>query len=141
MSRAEYIERISHELKKVQITTQIELKPEELKTIIDQLIENDELIYCSHGSSRLEVFKLKENSESMMQISSKGKVIITTKSPKDYKKLIHALYNAVWFAGFSSYVIASYKVKIYRVEEYKVQDTDDVASLLLAQTILGTKKE
>ena len=128
-------------LKKIQVTCRIELGPRDLAKVLDKLRDDEKLKYCNHGASKLEVFRLREDPRQMLQISSQGRIIMTIGSPEGYKKMIMALLDAIWNSGFSSYVLSDHKVKIYRVEEYKVNGFDDVRSLLLAQTILGARRE
>ena len=141
MSRPEFLNGVSRTFKKIQVICQIELGPEDLKKVLDKLREDEGLVYCSHDVSKLEVFRLKEDPRQMLQISSRGKVVMTVESPEGYRKMNRALYEAIWDSGFSSYVLSDFKAKIYRVEEYNVNRFEDVRSLLIAQTILGVRRE
>jgi len=152
-----------HKLKKVQITTCIRT-PEEslieavgrevleergypcsigecLERILATLRNDDRLTYTSHDTSKHEVFRLRDDPATMIQISNKGKIIITLGSPESFSKVVKILYNAVWFNGYSSWILEPFKAKIYRVEEYSVESLRDIESLFIHQTIVGARKE
>ncbi len=128
-------------LKKIQVTTSIRLPPEAVKNIIDKLDERDDLIHYDYEAKKHETFKLKDDPDSMLQISSRGKIIITVKSPSSYEKLHKALSYAIQMNGYSPHILKPMKAKLYRVEEYEVKSLRDIDSLILAQTILGSRKE
>jgi hypothetical protein len=127
------------ELAKVQVVTRIRAQREVISAIIEKLREDPELISLENDSSKVPSFKLREDSDSMIQVSSKGRVILTIASPSSFKRLDLKLRNAIWSLGLSTRILEPLRARIYRVEEYPLKSSDDVVSLIGAQTILGAR--
>jgi len=150
-------------IKKLQFTTSIRLPPENIikavgvkflkergypanlgeciQNILERLRDMDGLRYCSGESSKLECFRLEDDPESMIQISSKGKIIMTVGSPNSYRRLHRMLLEAIMLNGYSTDILNPIEATVYKVEKYEVRSLRDVESLLIHQMICGSKHE
>ncbi|MEM3884382.1 MAG: hypothetical protein QXF74_04630 [Nitrososphaerota archaeon] len=128
-------------LRKIQIFGRINVSGGKLAKIIGNLERTEGLRYCSTDAKKMETFRLAEYPDSMLQISSKGAIIMTVDYPEAFWILYKILLNAIWFTGESHHVLTPLTARIYRVEKYPVKSREDVISLLMHQTIVGAKKE
>jgi hypothetical protein len=114
-------------------------RKEVVNAIIEKLREDPELISLENDSSKLASFKLREDPSSMIQVSSDGAIVFTVASPSSYQKLYRRLLEAIWSCGLGGDILEPLRARIYRVEEYPVRSSDDIRSLIGAQTILGAR--
>jgi hypothetical protein len=127
------------EFARIQVTSRIRAREEVISAIIEKLREDPDLISLENDSSKLASFKLREDSDSMIQVSSNGRVVFTIASPLSFKRLKFKLLNAIWSLGLSTDILEPLRARIYRVEEYPLKSSDEVMSLIIAQTILGAR--
>jgi len=125
---------------KVQITTEIVAPKEAIVEVIGRLSEEEELISLENETSKLASFKLRGDSSSMLQVSPEGKVIFTVTGSSSFQRLYRSLVRAMFSAGLSGHCLGECEAIIYRVEKYRVGRLEDVDSLVIAQTILGSRK-
>ena len=111
-----------------------------IRDLVEELQNMDGLKDCTHNGSKHIVFRLEDDPDSMIQISSRGKIIITAGSPEAWWRIYRMLLKALWLNSYSSDVLESIKTKIYRVEEYKVKSLEDVESLFRHQAIVGARR-
>jgi hypothetical protein len=114
-------------------------REEVINAIIEKLREDPELISLENDSSKLPSFKLREDPSSMIQVSSKGAITFTIASPLSFKKLYRRLLEAIWSCGLTGDILKPLRARICGVEEYPVRSSDDVRSLIMAQTVMGAK--
>jgi len=111
-----------------------------IRDLVEELRNMDGLRDCTHSGSKHTVFRLEDDPGSMIQISSRGKIIITAGSPDSFMKIHRMLLEALWLSGYSSDVLETIKAKVYKVEEYEVKSLEDVESLFRHQTIVGARR-
>jgi len=111
-----------------------------IRDLVEELQNMDGLKDCTHNGSKHIVFRLEDDPDSMIQISSRGKIIITAGSPDSFTRIHRMLLEALWLNGYSSDVLESIKTKVYRVEEYEVKNLKDVKSLFIYQAIMGARR-
>jgi len=111
-----------------------------IRDLVEELQNMDGLKDCTHNGSKHIVFRLEDDPDSMIQISSRGKIIITAGSPEAWWRIYRMLLEALWLSGYSSGILGPIKVKVYRVEEYKVKSLKDVKSLFIYQAIMGARR-
>jgi len=118
--------------------------PSDLNECLSEILENlhkmKGLRYCTHDMSKHEIFRLEDDESSMIQISSKGKIIITVRSPDSFIRIYRMLLKALWLSGYSSDVLGPMRVKIFRIEEYEVKSLEGIKSLFRHQAMVGVRK-
>ena len=148
--------------KGIQVSTSIRLHPEDLikavgvkhlrelgypsdlkeclRDILGNLRKMKGLTYCTHDTSKHEIFRLEGDESSMIQISSRGTIIITARSPDSLIRIHRMLLEALWLSGYSSDVLGPMRAKISRIEKYEVKSPEDIKSLFRHQAIVGVRK-
>ena len=111
-----------------------------IQDLIGKLRNMDGLRDCTHNDSKHIVFRLEDDPDSMIQISSGGKIIITAGSPDSFMRIHRMLLEALWLSDYSSDILEPIKAMTYRVEEHKVKSLEDVESLFRHQAIVGARK-
>jgi hypothetical protein len=118
--------------------------PSDLKECLRDILENlhrmKGLKYCTHDASKHEIFRLEGDESSMIQISSRGTIIITARSPDSLIRIHRMLLEALWLSGYSSDVLEPMRAKISRIEKYEVRSPEDIKSLFRYQAIVGVRK-
>jgi hypothetical protein len=124
---------------RIQVTSRIRAREEVISAIIEKLREDSELISLENDSSKVPSFKCKWDPDSRLQVSSKGRVILTIANPLSFIILDLKLQLAIKSVGLSTSILEEYWAPLYRVERYPVRSFWDVVSLIGAQTILGAR--
>ena len=126
-------------LAKVQVRSKIKASEEEIVRLIERLHEDPELMPLASDVSKVPSFALRGDPGSIIQVSPKGKVILTAASASSFGRLRLRLIKAIIGIGLPLWCLEQFEAEIHRIERYEVKSIKDVDGLILAQTILGTR--